>query len=131
MLLKQGSTWLYLTRRNYGTQISFRYLPDGHIAFFSGKVRDIDIPETEEDKKYVCILNCAKDIMHARGKDTIGVVIYGKIVTFKEEDSKEDALNKIVKALLDKFSIETSGVLEGQVISVLKKSIVEGEVDIY
>lgn len=132
MILNQSGRWHYLTRRDYGTQIGFEYLPNGNIIFFPGKIRPLDIPENEEDKKYVCILACAKEIMQEQKKESITAIIYGRKVVFEKKDKNEDAVNKILTVLSQMLAIQTiGGAVERQILEVLRKSIINEEIDIY
>lgn len=131
MLLQQNGKLSYMTRKIYGTQIFYECSANGIILFHPNKVRNIEVPESEEDKKYICILNCAKDIMAQRGTKTLETIIYDQTVTFEQDDRPADALNKIMNALITKLSITQTNLIDLQIIEILRKSIIRGNIDIY
>ena len=131
MIINENGKIYYLTRQHYGTMIEVS-VENFKVRFYPNKIRDVEVPETEEDRKVFMVINAICELMKLINVAKITAIIYGKEIVFDEKDSKAEMFAKIFNALVSSIvSANCASEIVHEVETILKKALEKGEIDVY
>jgi len=142
MIIRQENKLLYTTRQYYGTSIEIVpvYKVEDtekknliEIKFAPGKIREIEMPETKEDKKVFLVMAAVKELMKETNKEDMNAIIYGQKVKFSKKDSEGAMFGKIFQAL--SISLNSQNKVQAGIFAsiqnILKEALWKGEIDVF
>lgn len=142
MFVKQNDKFFYTTRQHYGTSIEIipvYTLEDlerknlVEIKFAPGKIREIEMPESKEDKKVFLVMASIKELLAKEKKQEINAIIYGQKVKFSDKDSEATMFGKIFRALSDSLNSQNkiqAGIF-ASIQNIVKDALWKGEIDVF